>query len=677
MPIIIFLSALLNLSIGFLVIFRSRQYLNLTFSLLCFLLAIVGFVDFFFRYNTSFEIVKWAYAFGSLIPGLALIWVNELVERRASKISSFFILVPAIIFFVLSLKQGIIIKDVDSLSRFGFVGIGGSLFFLYGLYIFTYTSIAVVKLMIARDDFSRTKRLRISFSLLGLIIYGSIAFLVSFFLPSIMGIYRYTAFDSPSSVIFIGFSVYAMYKYRLFGIRFMASVVFNYFVLFFFLCFCVIIYIFLLKFFVVSYPEVQIFFSLFCGIIFLSLIISLNDYLRKKDNILFYQGKKPSIVLGAVIDKIKNELHVDKIKEIVFEEFSNVLDGAETKAWLYQGKTYSHNTGIGREIVSEIKKELNVKDGFIVTEELAESYKLKNKLEEKNIKIISLLKKGDKQVGFLAVGPKKSLDPYNYEEIRFIQKISPHVASSFLNSFKYEELEHQNYNLKESQKEFLGVVANRLKIPIYKLHGVIRLAKRDDGDHEKIKRYIDSSFSRLNRIKKVVDKIVVASEVDGDLLDFELVPINLDKVLFELIDLNQGLAKNKNVNLNYENNFNKDIKIFSNRAYLDKAIDSLIDNAILFSLGGDVDISVKIEAKKAQIFISDTGIGIPEEDKKKIFKKFGKANNFKMAHEDGLGLGLYVAKGIINYHENGKLSLLESELGKGSKFLIELPLFLG
>ncbi|HRY62318.1 MAG TPA: ATP-binding protein, partial [Candidatus Paceibacterota bacterium] len=99
----------------------------------------------------------------------------------------------------------------------------------------------------------------------------------------------------------------------------------------------------------------------------------------------------------------------------------------------------------------------------------------------------------------------------------------------------------------------------------------------------------------------------------------------------------------------------------------------IIHNAIKYTKsGGSVDISTRLEAGKAIIRIRDTGIGIPENEKSRVFTKFFRAKNAKDLYKNGSGLGMYISKSIITRH-NGSITL-ESKEGEGTVVEIFLPL---
>jgi signal transduction histidine kinase len=102
-------------------------------------------------------------------------------------------------------------------------------------------------------------------------------------------------------------------------------------------------------------------------------------------------------------------------------------------------------------------------------------------------------------------------------------------------------------------------------------------------------------------------------------------------------------------------------------------IENLLDNAIRYNLvGGTITISLDLKNDEIEFSIEDSGIGIPESEKSNIFQKFFRASNALKKETEGSGLGLFVAKNIVEAH-GGKI-WFESEEGKGTTFHFTIPI---
>jgi signal transduction histidine kinase len=113
--------------------------------------------------------------------------------------------------------------------------------------------------------------------------------------------------------------------------------------------------------------------------------------------------------------------------------------------------------------------------------------------------------------------------------------------------------------------------------------------------------------------------------------------------------------------------------VWGDRTRLYQLLDNLVSNAVKFTAaGGRVEVSARTVDDWAVVAVSDTGIGIPPEDLERLFERFFRASGAAAHAIPGSGLGLTIAKAIVDGH-GGRITA-ESEVGVGSKFSVELPL---
>ena len=122
--------------------------------------------------------------------------------------------------------------------------------------------------------------------------------------------------------------------------------------------------------------------------------------------------------------------------------------------------------------------------------------------------------------------------------------------------------------------------------------------------------------------------------------------------------------------------FEVDSRIRGDHAKLEQVITNLLDNAIKFtSPGGRITITIQQDEQFLKTSIKDTGIGIPSEKQSRIFERFYRIDQASSSNGKGTGLGLYIAKNLLEMH--GSLIMVTSEAGKGSEFSFILPALVG
>ena len=232
-----------------------------------------------------------------------------------------------------------------------------------------------------------------------------------------------------------------------------------------------------------------------------------------------------------------------------------------------------------------------------------------------------------------------------------------------------KRLKDSNNMLKKANNEldsFVYRVSHDLRAPITSSMGLAKLSRSSD-DLNEIHKYASLQIESLAKLDNFIKDILNYSR--NSRLAIKPEKINFHQLLDDAIRENQFPIKNKSIRLIKE--INDDIPYYTDAFRLKIILHNLISNAVKFSLDYMEDPFIKIsifsDGKKTRISIQDNGIGIREEHKKKIFEMFYRGTD-KMP---GTGIGLYIVKDCIEKIK-GKITV-ESEHGKGSIFLVELP----
>jgi two-component system phosphate regulon sensor histidine kinase PhoR len=180
-------------------------------------------------------------------------------------------------------------------------------------------------------------------------------------------------------------------------------------------------------------------------------------------------------------------------------------------------------------------------------------------------------------------------------------------------------------------------------------------------------RIINEEAQRLTRL---IENVLDISKMEAGTISYTMQTVHLEDVVSEVIDSQKVLAQKKDISLN--------IEIGKNLKPLHAATDSisqlavnLISNAIKFTdRSGTVGVKISRSGHEQTFEVSDTGLGIPQEDIERIFDKFYRVEREKR-EDEGTGIGLAIVKEIADMH-NAKLEV-ESVVGKGTKFRVIFP----
>ncbi|TSC62416.1 MAG: Two-component sensor histidine kinase [Parcubacteria group bacterium Gr01-1014_48] len=240
-----------------------------------------------------------------------------------------------------------------------------------------------------------------------------------------------------------------------------------------------------------------------------------------------------------------------------------------------------------------------------------------------------------------------------------------------------KDLEKANTRLKELDKlktEFLSFASHQLRSPLTAIKGYASLIL--EGTYgkttKKIHEPIDRIFQSSSALTSMVEDFLNISKIEqgGMKYDFEITDFR--KIVEGVIAEQEPNVKNKNLEMvltveQPEANYN--IRIDGNK--IKQVVMNLLDNSIKYTQKGSVNVTLRFVDRKIQLEIKDTGIGFNKETLPKLFEKFSREKNANKINIQGSGLGLYLARQIIETH-HGHIWAQSKGEGRGSTFSIEL-----
>ncbi|MEJ2178816.1 MAG: ATP-binding protein, partial [Gammaproteobacteria bacterium] len=192
------------------------------------------------------------------------------------------------------------------------------------------------------------------------------------------------------------------------------------------------------------------------------------------------------------------------------------------------------------------------------------------------------------------------------------------------------------------------------------------------------KRYLHSIDHAGNHLLFIINSILDLSKIEAGELNLETLHFDLREVVENVVDSNQIVARNKNLALKFEFSEDLDLARVGDHHRLEQILLNLVDNALKFTAEGQVTIIVEpgpdVSGKKlVQFAVSDTGIGVPEEEHEHIFDAFTQQDTSVTRQYGGTGLGLSICQQLVSLM--GGEIWLESEPGNGSTFFftVDLP----
>jgi PAS domain S-box-containing protein len=236
------------------------------------------------------------------------------------------------------------------------------------------------------------------------------------------------------------------------------------------------------------------------------------------------------------------------------------------------------------------------------------------------------------------------------------------------------ELAEQNERLRELDRmkdDFVASVSHELRTPLTSIRGYLELVREDGGLDEEQDRMLGIVDRNADRLLGLVTDLLFIAEVDAGKLTLERNRVQLGDVAGESVEAASPHARAAEIELNLD--ADDHLVVDGDRTRLAQVFDNLISNAIKFTpAGGRIDVHVFRSDAVAVVEVSDTGSGIPEDEREHLFERFFRTSGAIRAAVQGTGLGLAIVGAIAASH-GGTVSC-ESAEGGGAKFRVSLPL---
>jgi len=222
-------------------------------------------------------------------------------------------------------------------------------------------------------------------------------------------------------------------------------------------------------------------------------------------------------------------------------------------------------------------------------------------------------------------------------------------------------------------KRFTADASHELKTPLTILKGEVEVTLKKERELEEYRQTLSSNLEEIDRMSRIVENLLTLSRADMGELKMAREEIDLSYVAREVWEDLKRMAQIKDVQLKFvDDSFTK---VEGDPLRLRQLILNLVENGIKYTPpGGDVELRVRGDRgnKVVKIEVSDTGVGIAQEDLERVFDRFFRVDKARSRETGGTGLGLNICRLIVQAHQ-GQI-WVESELGKGSTFTVTVPM---
>jgi len=227
--------------------------------------------------------------------------------------------------------------------------------------------------------------------------------------------------------------------------------------------------------------------------------------------------------------------------------------------------------------------------------------------------------------------------------------------------------------LERMKDDFVGTVSHELRTPLTAIKGFIELVA--DGEAGAVtdtqREFLHIAARNSDKLGILINDLIDMNLIESRRLEVRLKPLDLVPVLADVASTLGVMARSKGLA------FRQDVcplpQVLGDRSRLIQVFSNLVSNAIKYTPNGEVAIHATSSSAGVEVTVHDTGIGLSREEQAQLFTRFFRGRSPVVIEAGGTGLGLVIAKAIVERHD-GKIDV-ESQLGRGTRFRVTLPVW--
>lgn len=264
---------------------------------------------------------------------------------------------------------------------------------------------------------------------------------------------------------------------------------------------------------------------------------------------------------------------------------------------------------------------------------------------------------------------------FHRDQVEILSILASQVAVAIENAQLFTQLQQaydQLQELDQLKDEFIGLVSHELRTPLHSINGFVQLLLGDKITDPATRRdCLLRVANQTEHLRRLVEELLDLSRIEAGRLTIDKAPLALGPLITDVVANLRGMAEEKGVTL--------EVALLPTLPLLEadgqrlrQVITNLVHNGIKFTPPpGQVTVAAEAEDGEVIISVTDTGPGIPSQALPRLFERFYQIGDV-FAHHEGMGIGLYISKRIVEAH--GGRIWVKSEVGKGSTFYVALPL---
>jgi len=573
---------------------------------------------------------------------------------------------------------------------------------VFGVTLVGYLVMSSVVLGIAKGRVKYVVRQQISAVLAGMAISSVAGGLFNLILP-IVGEYRFVQLGPASAAIFIGVVAYVIVKHRLFDVRLAVVRSIVYFM---------ILVTFTATYFGLAYIATSVLATSFLSVgqlvinittVFVMVLLfqPMKRFFDKVTNRFFYKDNynidefytrfnkvlTSTTDLRVLLERISTELATTLKSDQVF-----LFVHALNNHFVISGTPHHKHIPVADALMLDEAK--STSHGVLVASLIEGDAKLYRMMQSHRIELALRLGQDNKSIGYLCLGSHLN-SGYTTRDLGLLSAISDELVIAIQNALSVQEVRNLNETLQQrideatrelrasnaqlqrldkAKDEFVSMASHQLRTPLTSVKGYISMVLEGDAGKisDKQEHLLSEAFISSERMVRLISDFLNVSRLQTGKFIIDKRPLNLAKVVEQELDSLSTNASSRGLKFSYKPPANFPI-LNIDEDKIRQVIMNFSDNAIYYSgESTEIKVNLSVDGDNCKFTVKDTGIGVPHSEQAQLFSKFYRASNARKQRPDGTGVGLFLAKKVINAH--GGDVIFESTEGKGSTFGFSLPI---
>ena len=569
---------------------------------------------------------------------------------------------------------------------------------LYGVFLSTYLLSACIILFVHLRRASHDLHRQIKIILYGVIVSSVIGVIFNLILP-IAGNYQFTQLGPAGAIFFVASVAYAVARYGLFDVRLaiVRTVTYGLSIISLAAIYLIVAYVIFNQILgqtsELSQTIVNVVLTLVLAFLFQP-VKRFFDHLTKR---LFYKDVYNADDFFEALNKVlTSTTDLRSLLKRVSVMLADTFTSEQAFFFVYtkQGGFISSGTDDHSRLPYNDAEELRALREIITLDSSDVPHKIRRMMVSHKIALVMPLYRDQEIVGYVCLGEHRT-SIYSHRDQRVLRTVADELVIAIQNALSVQEVKDLNANLEqriesatrelrtsnaqlqkldEAKDEFISMASHQLRTPLTSIKGYVSMLM--DGDVGKVtdeqKHLLQEAFISSERMVRLIGDFLNVSRLQTGKFIIDKHPIDLAKIVEQEVDGLEPNASARGLSFTYKKPKNVPLMQLDENK-IQQVIMNFADNAIYYSKeNSKIKVSLAVVGNYVEFTVKDTGIGVPLAEQEQLFSKFFRATNARKQRPDGTGVGLFLAKKVIDAH-NGKI-IFESKEGKGSTFGFRLPL---